>query len=166
MKALESIGSMKRKTNASAEELSKKKKSNPSKVLPTQEEQRLLQQFDSSSSNRLLLSTQSVELIDTLSSRTESLIPPQQLSSWLDGFKRDLSTTGKHSCNGRVISGEWVSKQNFQGLTSFYSNEIEIEYKSPSLTEVVGSYATATLTPPFLNVDVLVTIPQGIIEER
>jgi hypothetical protein len=139
--------------------------------LPTSDEQRQLHQMEILMKNNLL-NLQCKELIEEMEEKSRSLYSSKKLSAFLSSLEKDLmSTSKKHSCHDREISFEWVESQRYPGLSTPLSLQpssepVNFMYRSPVNVAVIGSYKTQSVTAPFYNIDVSVTIPKESVDAR
>jgi hypothetical protein len=168
----------KRDRNETPENNTQKKSSKRKLEVPTQDEQKQLQQVDIVLKNSLL-NLECRELISEMHEKVSDAVPTNDLSVWFQQFKRDISgVSNKHSLHHRCISFEWVKSQHYRGLDNALSNDFTSEESDSALfptivyhnpTEdpyFIGSYCNHNLTSPYINVDIAITIPDGVIEQR
>lgn len=140
------------------------KKAKATAVLPTSEEQRQLQQLEILMKNNLL-NLQAKELIQQIDA--SSKLSGKKVAEFLSTLDADSKDTSKSTCHKRQVTAEWVQQQaGYEALQFASSEDVEIEYRSPSELLTTGSYATNTCISPFYNIDILVTIPTKLIESR
>jgi hypothetical protein len=146
--------------------------------VPTQDEQKQLQQVDIVLKNSLL-NLECRELVSEMHEKVSDVILTDDLITWFQQFKKDVSgVSKKYSLHERCISFEWVKSQHYRGLENGLSNDYtsdesdslqfpSIVYLNPTEEPCfIGSYCNNTMTSPYLNVDIAITIPEGIIEQR
>lgn len=144
----------------------KKSRKHDENMLPSSDEQRQLQQLEILMRNNLI-NLQTKELLQQVDPSYK--YSSKKLQEWLATLLIDLKDVSAKTCHGRVISANWLKKQNYNGfeLVNATGNEdFSIDYTSPQVVEVLGSYNYGTGVAPFYNIDIAVQIPVDIIQPR
>lgn len=68
---------------------------------------------------------------------------------------------------GDEISSNWMKRQCYSGLSlEEYAKEVAITFIKPSHIQKIGSYSLLTSTKPYIELDILVCLPNECFEER
>jgi hypothetical protein len=128
-------------------------------ALPSLDEQKQLQNvYLLMRSN--LQQLQATELLDQVSATKK--MAKKKFQDWLETLQEGLKTRGKGSLNDRELSLDWLSKQQYTGL-SLHNLDQSIVYQSPETLEIVGSQAVDTGIAPFYTLDLAVLIPNALV---
>eukprot|EP01038_Epipyxis_sp_PR26KG_P014271 gene14271-19147_t len=137
--------------------------------LPSRDEQKSLLHVDSLLRSNLL-SLQVKELLDQveLKESSKDIIrnvgkDPSMDSVWVQSLLQLLK------CPVAVdfeVSNDWLNNKGYNGLTISSKSNSAINFKSPENVEIIGSYSSDTVTSPISNIDVAITLPSDIFDQR
>lgn len=67
-----------------------------------------------------------------------------------------------------TVNQLWLTANNLDNilLSNYTKSDVSLKYRPPTEIEVIGSFATETITSPFVNVDLALVIPKECFDDR
>lgn len=67
-----------------------------------------------------------------------------------------------------VISQEWINDKGLTGikLENYTNSAVSLSYMKPQSIDISGSFASQTVTTPFVNIDLVLKMPGSCFNER
>jgi hypothetical protein len=142
-------------------------KSRKSKSLPTKDEQMHLQQIEILMKSNLV-KLQVDEMLNEV--RCDDDFKKNKLNKWIDEFCNYLKNASNYvekSVKSKPLTKQWLQKNfNELKLQEYYQDSISIDFKDPKSVDVVGSSKLLTSTKPYVNVDIVINIPNDCFEDK
>jgi hypothetical protein len=131
--------------------------------LPTKDEQMQLRETQNLMSSGIL----HLQMEEMVSEVHYDVHKGRHLATWLLDFVEHLKSA-KLEKKKVIVTSSWLQKSGITCLDTlnYAGNSASLTFCAPQEVEVVGSYPLKTSTKPFLNVDVLVTMPTTCFDER
>jgi hypothetical protein len=128
--------------------------------LPSKDEQMQLRETKNLMSVGLL-QLQVDEMLSEVHNEKYLVKQSPTIRSWIDSLAQSL----KISTNLSSISPTWLQQQGITSL-SFRDPEATISFTPPHEIRMIGSFPLNLITNPYLNVDIVVKLPQDILNQR
>ena len=160
----------------------KKMKTNSKFALPTKEEQMHLRETENLMRSNLL-KLQVDEMLTEV--RDDKSGIRSRLSDWLILLIQELSGANLPKSKPASVTGtagnksfgittivdvdeSWLRLNQIGGigLDNYCDTNATLSFKPPVSVDIIGSYKTKTITKPFLNVDIAVTMPAECFDAR
>lgn len=135
----------------------------PKVALPTKDEQKQLQQVD------LLMKSNLLQLeVEQIISEVagDRKLHKQKILDWIESVEVALKGAKIKQKLNQKSTRKAFNGVRIMELVNSNDESMEIVYEGPKSVTVVGSSAYHTSTNPMLNVDLLVTMPDGIFDTR
>jgi U3 small nucleolar RNA-associated protein 22 len=134
--------------------------------LPSKDEQLALQQTEILMKSNLLR----LQVDEMLNEVRNEDYRSNSLTKWIE-YITDyiLKSPSKIGSSDILLTKKWLLKSTCKNeivLDGYSQKSTSIHFKSPKKIEVIGSYKHHTVTSPFINVDIGVTMPKECFEER
>lgn len=134
--------------------------------LPSKDEQLALQQTEILMKSNLLR----LQVDEMLNEVRNEDYRSNSITKWIE-YITDyiLKSPSKIASSDLLLTKKWLLKSKYKKeivLNGYSQKSTSINFKSPKKVEVIGSYKHHTITSPFINIDIGVTMPKECFEER
>ena len=141
--------------------------SKSTKALPTKDEQMHLQQIEILMKSNLI-KLQVDEMINEIICDND--FKKNSLNKWVDQLCHHLKNATSYvdkSMVSKPLTKKWLQK-NFNDiiLHGYYQDTISIDFKDPKAVDVVGSSKLNTATKPYMNIDVIINMPNECFDDK